>query len=53
MQKVPADFATREHSFVNQDGSVQMNVPLDQLLSRARDETPGFTWICVRASFIK
>ena len=53
VQKVPADFATREQSFVNQDGSVQMNVPLDLLLSRARSSTPGFTWICIRASFIK
>ena len=36
VQKVPADFATREQAFVNQDGSVQMNVPLDELLSQAQ-----------------
>jgi len=50
---VTSEYSEKESQFVNTDGTVQMDLPVDQLLLQTKDVDPNFEWVCIKASFIR
>ena len=51
IQKVSADSLLSDSAFVNTDGQTSWIIPVDELLQKQAEVSPGFQWVCLMTSF--